>query len=177
MKSTPVKHLLTVFLILALTVGLGIGCSESGGKATASDGRVSSACDLVSKEKVGEIFKTTFGKAEETQHRENDNFMMSMCTFSESADGVTNVSVMIVYDSSISDPKKTSEDFVKSMREELKAPNYQFETVQDCGGAALYDPSAKQLTVFDKGRKFIISTFGKDPKQKMIDLAKVILSK
>jgi hypothetical protein len=177
MKSTALISFFICFLILTLTVGLGMGCSESGGKATASNNRISSACDLVSKEKVSEIFGTTFGKAEETQHRESDNIMMSMCTFSDSADsGMTTVSVMIVYDSAIIDPNKETEDFIKSVREELKDPNYQFETVQDVGGAALYDPSAKQLTVFDEGRKFIFMAFGKGPKQKMIDLARVIFS-
>lgn len=171
MKLLSVKHLVFCFLVMAFTIGLAAGYSEAGD-------RVSSACDLISKEKVNEIFGTKFDEAKEAQHRENGDLFMSLCTFNSSdPNSLDSCSVLILYNPSLKDPKVAVEDHIKSFREGIGNPNYAFEPVDNVGGAALYDGAMKQLLVFNEGQMLIFQGFGKDQKKQLIEMAGAVLNK
>ena len=171
MKLVITQRFIISFLILTISLFVGLGCSEA-------DDRVSSACELISTEKVNEIFGVTFDEAKETQHRENGDIFVSMCSFSSSdPNSLSSCSVLVLYNPALKNPKVDVEDHIKSFREGIGDPNYAFESINDLGEAALYDSAMKQLTVFEKGRMTIYQAFGKDPKSQLVDMARAVLSK
>jgi hypothetical protein len=171
MKFVSARRFIVYVLIMTIPLCFGVGCSEP-------EKGFPSACDLISKEKVGEIFGVKIDKVKETQRNEKGDIKLSICMFFASDDSSpAGVTVMIVYDPSIIDPKKAVENHIKSFRESIGEPDYTFEPVQDVGGAAIYDPAVKQLAVFEKGNKTFYQADGKAPKTKLIEVARAVLAK
>lgn len=169
------KRIKTTILIACLFISMLTVCFWT--ERSNAGERVSSACDVISKERVSEIFGEKFDEAKETQHRENGDIFMSLCTFTSSdPNSMSSCSVMVLYNPVMKEPAASAESHIKSFRDGIGDPNYAFEQIDNVGGAALYDQAMKQLIVFNEGRMMIFQGFGKDPKKQLIDMAEAALN-
>jgi len=169
-----------VYCFIGLLLFMGIGSSY--GKDDKSDFKAPAAfmplqaCGLLTKAEVEGILGGTVDEPRQTfKENQKQRFWMSTCDYYSPAKA-QRVGILIK-NSQNADPAKAFEAHTASLKKTLGS-DYDMQTIDGIGAAAAWDESAKQLTVFEGPRMFIVTT-GRPAKgeRTALETAKMIATK
>lgn len=174
-----------VVLGLLLITGLAVGCGggdggsagsgENGGQPAAEDsaaGPPLQACDLLTTADVEAVLGGTVDEPRQTARDDEERqFWMSQCDYyspqQERGAG------LMVQSSADADPVKALEAHVTSLKDSL-GDAYEVQTIAGVGGAAVWDGSVKQLTIFDGSHMLMVTVTGSGDEGAALETAKAL---
>jgi hypothetical protein len=152
-----------LFLIAGMAVGCGSGSSssESGGESPSEGEAVMqplAACDLLAKTDAETILGGAVDEPQQNsqEDKERQSWMSTCNYYSPQAERGAG---LLVQPSANADPAQALDAHVASLKKSL-GEAYQAETIAGVGGAAIWDGSVKQLTVFDDAHMLIVTVTG-----------------
>ena len=154
-KRQFVHIIMGLFLIAGLAVGCG-GGGESAPKGSAATAPLQ-ACELLTRAEAEAILEGTVDEPERKAKEDKESkSWMSMCTY-YSPQKERGAGLLI--QTSSADPVKALEAHTASLKEAL-GDAYKPQAIDGIGGAAIWDGSAKQLTIFQGAYKLVVTARG-----------------
>jgi hypothetical protein len=158
---------LGLFLLAGIAVGCGGGSGNGGGggenagQSAAEDSAATQplqACDLLTTADVEAILGGTVDEPRQTSRDDEERqFWMSQCDYY--APQQERGAGLMIQSSANADPIKALEAHMANLKNSL-GDAYEAQTVDGVGGAAVWDGSVKQLTVFDGAHMLIVTVTG-----------------
>lgn len=155
-KRQFVHVIIGLFLIAGIAVGCG-GGGESASKSSAAPAPLK-ACELLTKAEAEAILEGSVDEpTQQSKEDKESQSWMSTCNY-YSPQKETGIGLLI-QNSPDGDPAKALETLTASLKKTL-GDAYKPQAIDGIGGAAAWDGSAKQLTVFAKAYKLIVTASG-----------------